>query len=132
MWFAGMWIVTAPWHIIGLMGQPRRTSDQPYDSMIADSWVPYEMMMTVGSGLLVLSGLLFIANLVITHRNRTAEPDPTPRYAVAVHQPLAVPKLLNSLGFWSLAMTAYMLLSYGYPILQFLFLGAPGSMEWGQ
>lgn len=132
MWFAGMWIVTAPWHIIGLMGQPRRTSDQPYDSMIADSWVPYEMVMIFGSVLLVLSGLLFIANLVMTHRNRTAEPDPTPRYAVAVHQPLAVPKLLNSLGFWSLAMTAYMLLSYGYPILQFFFLGTPGSMEWGQ
>jgi hypothetical protein len=28
-------------------------------------------------------------------------------------------------------MLAYMLISYGYPILQFFFLGTPGSMEWG-
>ncbi|MBS3799861.1 MAG: cbb3-type cytochrome c oxidase subunit I [Thioalkalivibrio sp.] len=131
MWFVGMWIVTAPWHVIGLMGQPRRTSDQPYDSPIADSWVPYEVLMIFGAALLVLSGLLFIVILLETHRNRVSEPNPQPAYATAVHQPLAVPKLLNSLAFWSWAMLAYMLISYGYPILQFFFLGTPGSMEWG-
>ncbi len=52
-------------------------------------------------------------------------------YATAIHQPMQVPHLLNSLSFWNWAMLVYMLVSYGYPIAQFLFIDAPLAIPYG-
>ncbi len=129
-WFFGMWITTAPWHILGLLGQPRRVNTLPYDTAIAALWDPYEMVMLAGSLLLTVSGFLFIINLVMTHLNTRKQDDMSVTYAVAVHQPMHVPKLLNSLSFWNWAMLCYMIISYGYPIIQFAFIGTPQSTPW--
>ena len=129
-WFFGMWITTTPWHILGLLGQPRRVDTLPYDTPIAAVWDSYEIVMLAGSLLLTISGFLFIINLVMTHLNKHKEDDITISYAVAIKQPMQVPNLLNSLTFWNWAMLCYMILSYGYPIIQFAFIGTPQSLPW--
>ncbi|MEW6692229.1 MAG: b(o/a)3-type cytochrome-c oxidase subunit 1 [Pseudomonadota bacterium] len=133
MWtyFIGMVVLTGPWHILGLLFQPRRVSSTPYDSELVAQWGGHEALMIVGAAVLVFSGILFIYNLVRTHFNAAPEANTRVEYAVAIHEPMRVPNILNSLTFWNWAMLAYMIVSYGYPILQFAFIGTPGVIPWG-
>jgi len=132
LYFIGMVTLTAPWHVLGIMGQPRRVSTTPYafPDLIA-SWGMYEALMVVGAVIIVTSGLMFIYNLVMTHFNKVPAADTKVEYAVAIHEPMRLPNILNSLSFWNWAMLAYMIVSYGYPILQFAFIGTPGVIPWG-
>lgn len=134
LYAVGMVTLTAPWHMLGIHFQPRRVSwtDQ-YAAFpeYAQAWGTYEAIMVVGAILVVTSGLLFIYNLVRTHLNSVPEANTRVEYAVAIHEPMRVPNILNSLTFWNWAMLAYMIVSYGYPILQFAFIGTPGAIPWG-
>ncbi|MBN2856022.1 MAG: cytochrome C oxidase subunit I [Halothiobacillus sp. 20-53-49] len=132
LWFIGMLVLTLPWHYIGLLWYPRRVSSTPYEHVgVVAQWGIYELMMVVGGIILVVSGVMFIYNLIRTHTNKIAEPDMTVSYAEAIHPPLKVPNILNSLSFWNWAMAAYMLISYGYPLLQFFFIGTHGAVPFG-
>jgi len=131
LWAIGMVVTTGPWHVLGLKGQPRRVDTLPYSDTLNQLWDPYEAIMLTGSVILTLSAILFIVILVGTHLTRKPAPTREVVYATAIHQPLKVPHLLNSLSFWNWAMLAYMLVSYGYPIAQFAFLDAPLSAPYG-
>jgi len=48
LWFIGMLVLTLPWHVLGLDGQPRRISSTPYDQVLVDKWQPNEIAMIVG------------------------------------------------------------------------------------
>jgi cytochrome c oxidase subunit 1 len=134
LYFIGMVVLTAPWHVLGLIGQPRRisTTDQ-YAAFpeYAQMWGIYEAIMIIGAVVLVVSGFMFIYNLVMTHLNKLPAADTKVEYAVAIHQPMRLPNVLNSLAFWNWAMLAYMILSYGYPIVQFFFMGGDTTIPWG-
>lgn len=134
LYFIGMVVLTAPWHMLGINGQPRRvsTTDQ-YAAFpeYAQMWGTYEAIMIVGAVLVVVAGLMFIYNLVMTHLNKMPAADTRVEYAVAIHEPMRLPNVLNSLAFWNWAMLAYMILSYGYPIVQFFFIGTHGTIPWG-
>jgi cytochrome c oxidase subunit 1 len=130
-WAIGMVITTGPWHILGLLGQPRRVDTLPYGDTLNRLWDPYEIVMLAGSVLLTLSAILFIWVLVATHLNGKKAATREVVFATAVHQPLQVPKLLNSLSFWNWSMLVYMLVSYGYPIAQFFFIDAPWAVPYG-
>jgi cytochrome c oxidase subunit 1 len=130
LWAVGMCVTTGPWHVLGLLGQPRRVDTLPYGEKLAAIWEPYEMVMLAGSFMLTASAILFIGILVATHLSK--QPASTEVvYATAIHQPMQVPHLLNSLSFWNWAMLVYMLVSYGYPIAQFAFIDAPLSIPYG-
>jgi len=131
LWFWGMVITTMPWHVLGLLGQPRRVDTLPYGKALNALWRPYEVVMFGGSILLTLSALLFIVILIRSHLSTSLASKPAVVFGVAVEQPLRVPNLLNSLSFWNWAMLVYMLASYGYPLAQFLFLKAPQSIPYG-
>jgi len=136
MWFyfVGMVVLTAPWHVLGIIGQPRRvsTTDQ-YAAFpeYAQMWGIYEALMILGAVLVVVAGFMFIYNLVMTHFNKMPAADTRVEYAVAIHEPMRVPNVLNSLAFWNWAMLAYMILSYGYPIVQFFFMEGHHTIPWG-
>ena len=130
-YFIGMVVLTGPWHMLGIYFQPRRVSSTPYDSPLVAQWGVYEALMIVGAAILVVSGILFLYNLVMTHLNKAVEANTKVEYAVAIHEPMRVPNILNSLSFWNWAMLAFMVVSYGYPILQFFFIGTPGVIPWG-
>jgi cytochrome c oxidase subunit 1 len=59
-WTIGMVILTTPWHVLGLLGQPRRISSVAYNSLLTLAWDPYELAMILGGLVLVGSALLFV------------------------------------------------------------------------
>ncbi|AXX96768.1 cbb3-type cytochrome c oxidase subunit I [Profundibacter amoris] len=131
LWFWGMLVTTMPWHVLGLLGQPRRVDTLPYGETLNAIWDPYEVVMFVGAVMLTISAIMFIVVLVRSHFSERLAKTPEVVFATAIHQPLRVPHLLNSLAFWNWAMLVYMLASYGYPLLQFAFLNAPETIPFG-
>ena len=131
LWFWGMIVTTMPWHVLGLLGQPRRVDTLPYSDELNAIWNPYEVVMFAGAVMLTISAIMFIVVLVRSHFSARLAKTPEVVFATAIHQPLRVPKLLNSLAFWNWAMLVYMLASYGYPLLQFVFLGTPQTIPYG-
>ncbi len=130
LWFVGMLVLTLPWHVLGLLGQPRRISSTPYDSPLVAEWGPHEVSMIIGGIILMVSALLLIYNLWKTHANPQVETDTEVAYAEPLHPVLRLPRLLNGFAFWNWLVLVYMVASYGYPILQFFILETHGTAPW--
>jgi cytochrome c oxidase subunit 1 len=122
MWFWGILITTVPWHIAGLMGQPRRYAIFDYSDPAVAKTAPLVILSVVGGTILLCSVLLFFYVLIRSSFAPAADFMPRLRYALAVNPPETVPRLLNGFGFWNVLLLSLMLISYGYPIGQFFFL----------
>lgn len=132
LWFIGMVILTTPWHILGLLGQPRRISSVVYNNLLTLAWKPYELAMIFGGLVLLGSACLFIYNLVKTQLNPVSEGfAETIEFAEQHHAPAPMPEYLNSLGLWNKVIAVLMAISFGFPILQFFFMKTFGSSAWG-
>jgi cytochrome c oxidase subunit I len=121
LWFWGIMIVTIPWHIAGLMGQPRRVAVFDYNDPLVAPMGPLVIISVIGGLILLLSAILLIFILIRSHfGERTVE---TPlRYALAVNPPAHVPSALNGFALWNTILLVLMLVAYGYPIGQFALL----------
>lgn len=129
-WFIGMLVLTLPWHLLGLAGQPRRIGVPPYSDDITVPWQPYEFLMFVGGVILFVSAILMVLNLFMSHlQEKVAQPE-VMEYAEPMHKNLNIPKLLNGFGFWTTVIFVYMIASYGYPILQFFLMETKGAFPW--
>ena len=129
-WFIGMLVLTLPWHILGLLGQPRRIGVAPYSEEFTAIWGPYEFLMFVGGVILFFSAVLFVVNLFFSHFKAKAAVMPVMEYAEPMHPVMNIPKLLNGFGFWTAVIVVYMIASYGYPILQFFLMETNGTFPW--
>jgi cytochrome c oxidase subunit 1 len=120
-WFWGMLITTIPWHITGLMGQPRRVAVFDYGEPFMARMGPLVIVSAVGGLILLISAVLLIVILVRSQlgERRLAEPL---RYALAVNPPARVPASLNGFALWNAIVLVLMLVAYGYPIGQFFIL----------
>ncbi len=121
LWFWGMLITTIPWHIAGLMGQPRRVAAFDYADPLNAPMAPLVVVSVLGGFILLVSAILLIVILVRSHFSREALGPPL-RYALAVNPPTQVPPALNGFGLWNAIVLVMMILAYGYPIGQFFFL----------
>jgi cytochrome c oxidase subunit 1 len=131
-WFIGMVILTTPWHVLGLLGQPRRISSVVYNNLLTLAWKPYEFMMIFGGLILLGSAGLFFYNLVKTQFTTTSEVCAEEiEFAETVHPVKTLPEYLNSLGIWNKVIAVLMAISFGFPILQFFFMKTFGSSAWG-
>jgi cytochrome c oxidase subunit 1 len=121
LWFIGMLITTIPWHVAGLMGQPRRVAIFDYSiPMVAKTgWLV--VISAIGGFILLLSAILLIIVLARSHFGERMLIAPL-RYALAVNPPQQVPVALNSFGMWNAIVLVLMVAAYGYPIGQFFFL----------
>jgi cytochrome c oxidase subunit I len=131
-WFIGMGILTTPWHVLGLLGQPRRISTVVYNTLLTLAWKPYELAMIFGGLILLGSACLFIYNLVKTQLSPA--PDVFTQqieYAEAIHPVQSVPEYLNDFKLWNRVIAVLMAISFGVPILQFFFMDTFGSPAWG-
>jgi cytochrome c oxidase subunit 1 len=127
-----MSILTTPWHVLGLLGQPRRISTVVYNNLLTLSWKPYELMMIFGGLILLGSACLFIYNLAKTQLNPTTEVfEQTIEYADSMHAVVSLPEWLNDFKLWNKVIAVLMAISFGYPILQFFFMDTSGSSPWG-
>ncbi|HTR16362.1 MAG TPA: cbb3-type cytochrome c oxidase subunit I [Acetobacteraceae bacterium] len=121
LWFWGMLLTTIPWHIAGLMGQPRRVAVFDYSDPAMAPIAPLVILSVIGGLILLSSAILLIFILV---RSQFGEKTVTEklRYALAVNPPEHVPASLNSFGLWNAILAVLMLVAYGYPVGQFFLL----------
>ncbi|MGV6858058.1 MAG: cbb3-type cytochrome c oxidase subunit I [bacterium] len=130
LWFIGMLILTLPWHVLGLLGQPRRIGAPPYAIDLVNTWKPYELAMLVGGVVLLVSAVMLVLNLALSHKGSKSSDIEEMDYAESVVPVLHLPKLLNGFGFWALVIVVYLVVSYGYPILQFFLMPTHGAFPW--
>jgi len=132
-WFIGMIILSTPWHILGLLGQPRRISSVAYNSVLTLAWDPYELAMIIGGAVLLGSALLFLHILAKSQKRGepVSEAIAEIRYADSEPAGARVPPLLNGFGVWNVIILALMLANFGYPIAQFFLTKTFGSTGWG-
>jgi cytochrome c oxidase subunit I len=121
LWFAGMLITTIPWHIAGLLGQPRRVAIFDYSLPMMRPIAPLVVISAIGGLILLASAILLIIVLVRSHFGERKLAEPL-RFALAVNPPQQVPESLNGFGMWNAIVAVLMLVAYGYPIGQFFFL----------
>jgi len=121
LWFWGILVTTVPWHITGLMGQPRRMATFDYtDPFVAK--MGFLVTLSVIGGLVMLSSVLLLLYVLVRSSVGASAHVPPLKYALAVNPPAQVPALLNGFGLWNAILLALIVLSYGYPIGQFFFL----------
>jgi len=121
LWFWGMLITTVPWHIAGLMGQPRRVATFDYADPLIAPMAPLVIISVIGGLILLTSAILLIVILVRSHFGAQAVGEKL-RYALAVNPPMSVPPSLNGFGLWNAIVAVLMIVAYGYPIGQFFVL----------
>jgi cytochrome c oxidase subunit 1 len=121
LWFSGMLITTIPWHIAGLMGQPRRVATFDYSDPLIGPMGPLVIISAIGGLILLASAALLIVILFRSQFGERAIGEPL-RFALAVNPPIRVPAALNGFGLWNAIVLVLMIFAYGYPIGQFFFL----------
>jgi cytochrome c oxidase subunit I len=126
-WFIGTMVMTLPWHMLGLFGQPRRVGTFDYSYPQTAWWAPWTLVSTAGGAIMLLSALHFVWILATAYRG-TARTEVRMSYALAVHPPHRVPAALNGFALWNWLVLFLMLVAYGYPIAQFFIFDAPPAM----
>jgi cytochrome c oxidase subunit I len=121
LWFWGMMITTIPWHITGLMGQPRRVAIFDFTDPFLAPMIPLAVISVAGGLVLLLSAILLIIVLVRSQFGETVLSAPL-RYALAVNPPVRVPAALNGFALWNTILLMFMIVEYAYPIGQFFAL----------
>jgi cytochrome c oxidase subunit 1 len=116
-----MLITTIPWHIAGLMGQPRRVATFDYSDPLIGPMGPLVIISAIGGLILLASAALLIVVLFRSQFGERAIGEPL-RFALAVNPPMRVPAALNGFGLWNAIVLVLMIFAYGYPIGQFFFL----------
>jgi cytochrome c oxidase subunit I len=115
LWFVGMLVMTLPWHLVGLLGMPRRMAyfDYTHPALQSQAWTVTAS--TIGGLMLVVSAFLFIYVLATARRN-AAQPAPY-TFSIALHEG-PVPAALNVFAPWVAMMIALTVVNYGFPIAQ--------------
>jgi cytochrome c oxidase subunit 1 len=116
LWFVGMMVLTMPWHLVGLLGAPRRMAYYDYTH---PALAPQAITVTIsafGGLLLVVSAALFLY-ILASARRQAGEAAAVP-FSVAVHPHARTPAVLNGFTLWVGMMVALTVVNYGYPIAQ--------------
>ena len=108
LWFAGMMVMTLPWHYTGLQGQWRRVAAFDYSDPMIASWGPWVIVSLIGGIILTASALLFIYNLAMLHRSGLPswlQRCPMPRRCTRRR---GFPASLNGFGLWNILVALLM------------------------
>jgi len=117
LWFIGMMVLTMPWHLVGLLGMPRRMAYYDYSNpeIAPQAWTV--TMSAIGGFILLASGFVLIYTLATAARRSATVIEPF-TFSRAAHPGARTPVALNGLGLWLAMMIALTLVNYGYPIAQ--------------
>jgi cytochrome c oxidase subunit I len=121
LWFIGMLVLTFPWHVVGIMGMPRRMAYFDYTNPELAPQALTVVITFLGGLLLVASGLLFLLVLLRGHRSAPVSL-PEFRFSQAVHAEERMPVALNGYALWLALMIGLSVVNYGYPISQLMAL----------
>lgn len=116
-WFIGMLVLSMPWHLVGLMGMPRRMAyyDYSHPDIQPQAWTVTAS--AVGGFVLLASGVLLVYTLATAARRKADVVEPF-TFSRAAHPGTRAPLALNGLGLWVAMMVALTVINYGYPIAQ--------------
>jgi cytochrome c oxidase subunit 1 len=116
LWFIGMLVLSLPWHLVGLLGMPRRMAyyDYTHPALHPQAWTV--TVSTLGGLLLVASALLLVY-ILATARGTSMAPAPF-KFSVAAHPGGHTPVLLNRFALWVAMMIGLTIVNYGFPIAQ--------------
>jgi cytochrome c oxidase subunit I len=118
-WFIGMLVVTLPWHLVGIMGEPRRMAYYDFTDPALAPQAIWVSISAIGGIVLVFSALLLLGILLASHRRPLGSVPPL-TFALALSPPRRLPASLNSFAVWMLLVVGLTVANYGYPIAQFL------------
>jgi cytochrome c oxidase subunit 1 len=120
LWFVGMLVLSMPWHLVGLLGMPRRMAYYDYSApaIAPQAWTV--TMSTAGGVLLVVSALLLV--FILGRAIRTSGPLQPFSFSRVAHAGGATPALLNGFALWVGMMIALTLVNYAFPIAQLALL----------
>ena len=121
LWFVGMMVTTIPWHVVGLMGQPRRMAYYDWSDPQAAAQAPWVVASALGGLILVISTALLLIILIRSTVGAQATTESID-YAEGVDRHAPLPRALNAFGVWVGLMVALTIVNYGYPIAQHFFL----------
>lgn len=127
LWAAGMMIMALPWHFLGLEGQWRRVASFDYSDPRIAWWGPWVVVSLGGGIILLASAVLFVANL-LPSRGAARLPASGYAYALAAHPLSRIPAALNGFTLWNVLVAVLMVVSFGFPIMQFFMGQAPQAM----
>jgi len=116
LWFVGMMVLSMPWHLVGLLGMPRRMAyyDYSHPALQPQAWTVTAS--TLGGLLLVISAVLFV--YVLARARSNAETPVTFTFSLAANPSERTPAALNTFGLWVAMMIGLTIVNYGYPIAQ--------------
>lgn len=117
LWFVGMMVLSMPWHLVGLLGMPRRMAyyDYTHPDIQPQAWTV--IASTLGGLLLVISAFVLVYILARAHRGPRATAEPF-TFSVAAHPGGRTPVALNGFALWVAMMIGLTLVNYGFPIAQ--------------
>jgi cytochrome c oxidase subunit 1 len=117
LWFVGMMVLSMPWHLVGLLGMPRRMAyyDYTHPDIAPQAWTV--VASTLGGLLLVISAFILVYILAAAHRRPKSTPAPF-TFSAAAHPGGRTPAVLNGFGLWVAMMIGLTLVNYGFPIAQ--------------
>jgi cytochrome c oxidase subunit 1 len=116
LWFVGMLVLSMPWHLVGLLGMPRRMAYYDYSAPALQPQAWTVTASTFGGLLLVISAILFVTILVRARSNAASPAEYT--WSRAAYPSERTPVALNSFGLWVAMMIGLTVVNYGYPIVQ--------------
>jgi cytochrome c oxidase subunit 1 len=116
-----MLVLSMPWHLVGLLGMPRRMAYYDYSNpaLAPQAWTVTAS--ALGGLILVISALLFVFVLATARRNVVATPAPF-TFSLAAHPNERTPVALNTYGLWLAMMIGLTIVNYGFPIVQLALL----------
>jgi cytochrome c oxidase subunit 1 len=123
LWFVGMMVLSMPWHLVGILGMPRRMAYYDYTAPALQGQAWTVTVSTIGGAVLVVSALLFLWILFRGHR-AAASPVEAYSFSLPAHAS-PVPRVLNTFALWVGLMIALTVVNYGFPIAQLASL--PGT-----
>jgi cytochrome c oxidase subunit 1 len=118
LWFVGMMVLSMPWHLVGLLGMPRRMAYYDYSHPDIQSQAWTVVASTLGGLLLVVSAFLLVWILATAQRRKAVEAPAPFTFSREAHPGGATPALLNGFGLWLAMMVGLTVVNYGYPIVQ--------------
>lgn len=116
LWFVGIMVLTLPWHLVGLLGAPRRMAYYDYTHPALQPQAITVIISTFGGLILVIAAGLFL--YILATAKKQAAPVKPYVFSKALHPESKTPAVLNGFGLWVVMMIALTVVNYAYPIFQ--------------
>jgi cytochrome c oxidase subunit 1 len=127
IWTFGMILMSGSQHLVGLLGDPRRTAYTTYgDHPTALSWIPYEYVMGIGVIFLLIGALIQV--YAVFHM-MFLSPKGVTEFPISESEEELVPTPLwtERWGLWIVLMILVIGMAYAVPIVDFIVNAPPGS-----